>query len=209
MPRPKKTAQEIAEMRERILGAALNLLQQEGMEGLSIRRIAESIGVSHMSLYTYFENRAAIVKALRERGFEQMQALCDESLRRAETGDALDQIGESLRRFIQLSHAHPRLYQLAWRRPSDDRSFGVDSQAMSGILDHLSRLIRLCVERGQCVECVPILAAVMAFSIVNGTLMLYHNVAAINQMDRAQLEREMIEAAIKYLAVSSDRGGSA
>ncbi len=194
-------------MRERILDAALTVLQQEGPEGMSIRKIAERVNVSHMSLYSYFDNQAAIIKALRERGFEQMQALCDASLRRAQSGDALTQVRESLNQFIELSHTHPRLYQLAWRRWADDSSFRVNSQNLAKVLKHFSELIQLCVERGQCIEREPTLAAVMAFSIVNGTLILYHNVAPISQTDRAQLETETIEAAITYLTRSEQDGG--
>ena len=199
MPRPKKTEQEIKAMRDRILDAALSLLQQEGLESVSIRKIADRIGVSHMVLYSYFDNRAAMIRLLRERAFEQMEAFCAESLRRAETGDALAQVRASLERFIHLSHEYPRLYQLAWQRASDAPSLRVDSQNVTRVLGHLSRLIRLCVERGQCIERDSTLAAVMVFSIVNGTLMLYHNIRAIGQTAQAELERGMIEAAITYL----------
>jgi AcrR family transcriptional regulator len=199
MARPRISDEEIAAMRERILDAALALLRQEGMEGISIRKIADRVGVSHMSLYNYFENRAAIIKGLRERGFEQLEAFCIGSLRRAETGNALEQVRASLTKFVDLSHAHPQLYQLAWRRASNHTSLRVDSDNLSRVLEHLSRLIRLCAERGQCVERDASLAAVMAFSIVNGTLMLYHNIAAVGRTDRAQLESEMVEAAIIYL----------
>lgn len=199
MPRAKRTEQEIKAMRERILDAALALLQQEGSEGVSIRKITDRIGVSHMLLYSYFENRAAIIQSLRERGFEQLEAFCAESLRRAETGDALVQVRESLGRFIQISHEYPRLYQLAWQRTSDAPSLRVDSQNVTRVLEHLSRLIQWCMERGQCIERDPTLAAVMVFSIVNGTLILYHDISAIGQTAQAELEREMIEAAITYL----------
>ena len=64
----RRTEQEIKEMRERILDATIELARQEGLEGVSIRKIADRIGVSHMLLYSYFENRAAIIQALRERG---------------------------------------------------------------------------------------------------------------------------------------------
>jgi AcrR family transcriptional regulator len=196
MPRAKRTEREIEAMRERILDAALALLQREGPEGVSIRKIADRIGVSHMLLYSYFENRAAIICSLRERGFEQMEAFCAESLRRAETGDALAQVRILLERFIQISHEQPMVYQLAWRR---DLSWRADWQNVTTILEHLARLIQLCTERGQCVERDPSLAATMAFSIVNGTLMLYHSVPALGQTEQAQLETEMIEAAITYL----------
>ena len=199
MPRAKRTEQETKVMRACILDAALALLQQEGPEAVSIRKIADRIGVSHMLLYSYFENHAAIIGSLRERGFEQMGAFYEESLRRAETGDALIEVRALLERFIQISHEHPMLYRLAWRRTSDAPSLRVDSRNVSTILEHLSRLIRLCIERGQCVERDPTLAATMAFSIVNGTLMLYHSISAIGQTAQAKLETEMVEAAVTYL----------
>ena len=196
MPRAKRTEQEIEAMRGRILDAALALLQQDGPEGVSIRKIADRIGVSHMLLYSYFENRAAILQALRDRGFEQMEAFCAESLRRAESGDALDEVRALLGRFITISRERPVIYQLAWRR---DLSLQADPRTVTTSLAALSRLIQLCMERGQCIERDPALAAVVAFSMVNGTLFLYHNVAAISQTAQDRMEAEMIEAAITYL----------
>jgi hypothetical protein len=67
------------------------------------------------------------------------------------------------------------------------------------MLDHLSQLIRLCIERGQCVERDPALAAVMVFGMVNGTLFMYHSVSALGQVEEALLETEVIEAAMTYL----------
>jgi AcrR family transcriptional regulator len=199
MPRPKKSAAEITAMREQILDAALTLLQEQGIEDLSIRKIADQIGVSHMSLYTYFDNRAAIVQALRERGFQQMEAFCSTSLHRAETGDALEQVRASLAWFIRLSHDHPQLYQLAWRRANNGASFRVDSRNLTKVLEHLTSLIQLGIARGQCVHRDPTVAAVMTFSIINGTLMLYHNIAAMTEVQRDLLEAEMMEAAMTYL----------
>jgi AcrR family transcriptional regulator len=196
MPRAKRTEQEIKMMRERILDATIELARQEGLEGVSIRKIAERVGVSHMLLYSYFENRAAILQALRERGFEQMEAAFAESLRRAETGDALVQVRASLERFVRLSQEYPRLYQLAWRSAT---SWRVDSQNMTTSVEHLTQLIQLGIERGQCIERDPALAAVMAFGIVNGTLMLYHSISALGHVEKARLETEVIEAAMTYL----------
>jgi AcrR family transcriptional regulator len=201
MPRAKKTDQEIQAMRARILDAALALLRQEGPEGVSIRKIAERIGVSHMLLYSYFENRAEIIGWLRERGFVQMEAFCAESLRRAEAGDALVQVRALLERFVRISHEHPVLYQLAWRR---DLGLRTDSQNVTVVLEHLSQLIQLCIERGQCVARDPRLAATVAFGMVNGTLMLYHSVSALGQTDQARLETEIIDAAITFLKQTAE-----
>jgi AcrR family transcriptional regulator len=163
---------------------------------VSIRKIADRIGVSHMLLYSYFDNRAAITQSLRERGFQQVEAFCAESLRRAETGDALAQVRALLERFIQVSHEYPMIYRLAWRF---DPSLQTDPRTGSTSLETLSRLIQLCIERGQCIERDPRLAATVAFSMVNGTLTLYYNLPALRQTDQAELERELIEAVITYL----------
>jgi AcrR family transcriptional regulator len=199
MPRAKKTEQEIEEMRGRILNAAIELLQQEGPEGVSTRKIADRVGVSHTLLYSYFENRAAVLQALRERYLERRMAFFSESLRRGETGDALSQVRASLEWFVRLSIRRPMLYRLSWRSFSKDPALQVDSQSLDQVLDHLSRLIRLCIERGQCVERDPALAAAMVFGIVNGTLLMYHSVSALGQVEKAQLETEVIEAAMTYL----------
>ena len=114
----------------------------------------------------------------------------------SQAGDALVQVRALLERFIQISHEQPMIYQLAWRR---NLSLRADPQNVTRILEYLSQLIQLCIEREQCIERDPTLAATMAFSLVNGTLMLNHSLPALGQTDQAKLEREMIAASITYL----------
>ena len=66
-------------------------------------------------------------------------------------------------------------------------------------METLARLVQLCIDRGQCIERDPTLAAGMAFAIVNGVLILHHNTEAFGQTARGQLETEAIGAVITYL----------
>jgi AcrR family transcriptional regulator len=52
---------------DEILDAALNLLDQGGPNAASIRGIAAAVGVAPNAVYTYFPDKAAVVKALVER----------------------------------------------------------------------------------------------------------------------------------------------
>ena len=52
--------------RERILIAALALADREGLEAISMRRIADDLGVEAMSLYNHVANKAAILDGLVE-----------------------------------------------------------------------------------------------------------------------------------------------
>lgn len=70
---------------------------------------------------------------------------------------------------------------------------------MTSVLEYLAQLIQLCMARGQCITRDPTLAAAMVFSMVNGTLVLYHIISVIGKTSQSKLEREIIEAAITYL----------
>ncbi|MEV6148859.1 TetR family transcriptional regulator [Nonomuraea sp. NPDC052129] len=59
--------------REKILDAALELATEEGLEGLSMRRLAKSLGVEAMSLYNHVSNKADILDGLAERAFDQVE----------------------------------------------------------------------------------------------------------------------------------------
>lgn len=62
MTRPQKPLS-----RDRILEAALDLLDREGLEALSMRRIGDALGVEAMSLYNHVPNKAALLDGIQER----------------------------------------------------------------------------------------------------------------------------------------------
>jgi len=48
---------------DQILDAALEILSEDGVAGLSQRRLGARLGVSHMALYRYFESKDALLDA--------------------------------------------------------------------------------------------------------------------------------------------------
>lgn len=50
--------------RDKILAAAFKLLDAEGLEGLTMRRLAQSMGVQAPSLYWHFESRSALLEGM-------------------------------------------------------------------------------------------------------------------------------------------------
>jgi AcrR family transcriptional regulator len=206
MPRPKKTPKEIAEMRDRIVTAAMDLLEEAGMVGLSIRKIGKRLGVSHMVLYTYFESRNAVVEALKARWMEKLQARREQTVQAARAGDALAVLRKALGEVAQLAHEHPRLYDLAWVYTSSDEFAHDRSTYTEGYLDYLARLIALCIERGQCVARNPRRAAAMALCIVNSPHVLYRSERLADEALYGQLEPEALQAAMSYLTHHTAQG---
>nr|WP_296071928.1 TetR/AcrR family transcriptional regulator C-terminal domain-containing protein [uncultured Actinoplanes sp.] len=68
MARPKQALL----TRSRILAAAAALIDAEGLESLSMRRLAADLGVQGPSLYNYFETKAEIVEAVADAVVEKV-----------------------------------------------------------------------------------------------------------------------------------------
>ncbi|WP_342380384.1 TetR/AcrR family transcriptional regulator C-terminal domain-containing protein [Myxococcus stipitatus] len=62
----KKTGKREALSRTRILQTALALVDREGLEAVSMRRVGEELGVEAMSLYNHVANKAAILDGILE-----------------------------------------------------------------------------------------------------------------------------------------------
>jgi AcrR family transcriptional regulator len=96
--------------RDSIAAAALDLLDREGLDSLSMRRLADELGVGTMTLYGYFASKD-----------ELLDAVMDASI--VEAG-ALPRGGSWRERAIELARAiranlerHPALVQIRLQRP--------------------------------------------------------------------------------------------
>ncbi len=58
--------------KEEVFRVAINLVDREGMEALSIRAIAKELGVSPMTIYNYVENLQVIKKRILINGFDRL-----------------------------------------------------------------------------------------------------------------------------------------
>jgi AcrR family transcriptional regulator len=69
-PHPSKNGREPL-TREKIVEKALELLDAEGVEGLSMRRLGDALGVEAMALYHHFPNKEAILDGVAARIIEE------------------------------------------------------------------------------------------------------------------------------------------
>jgi AcrR family transcriptional regulator len=91
--------------RERILQAGLRLIDQQGLESFTMRKLAQELGVDPMSLYRHFENKDALLDGVADVLWGEVE------LPGSETGweALLRSMATSLR---ALAHAHPHAYRL-------------------------------------------------------------------------------------------------
>ena len=72
MPRKPLTEDEKTIVREKAAAAARRIMDEHGAEKVTIRGIAKEVGMSAMSLYTYFENKADIIAYLQSQAVNEL-----------------------------------------------------------------------------------------------------------------------------------------
>ncbi len=115
-------------LRERILDAALELVSSEGLDALTMRRIADRIEYSATALYAHFADKDALLLALCRRefmGLAQMMGGFEPP------NDALEGLRVVGRVYCQFALEHPQAYRLMFLlegtppRPHDGVGVGV------------------------------------------------------------------------------------
>jgi len=114
-----------------ILDGALELIEENGPDALTMRRLGSTLGVEGMAIYHHFENRDELLSAIGDRLLEPLHQLC-----------LGDDWREACRRFAvalrALAVAHPATFQLLGLQPFDTTSS----------LRPVERLLAVLIDRG-------------------------------------------------------------
>jgi AcrR family transcriptional regulator len=114
---------------QRIAQAGRQLLDQEGPEAVSMRRIAKAVRITPMAIYRHYPDRDALLNAIADQGFTELATRLAARATSRNFDERLMTMGE-----IYLDHAlqNPRLFELmflkqrkgARRFPGDFKSGG-------------------------------------------------------------------------------------
>ncbi|MBG0817287.1 TetR/AcrR family transcriptional regulator C-terminal domain-containing protein [Planomonospora sp. ID82291] len=88
--------------RPRIVAAAIALIEREGADAVSMRRIAGELGVGVMSLYNHVPNKAALLDAVAETVLSQIEFADDPD------AEWTERVRIQARAFRQIAHHYPR-----------------------------------------------------------------------------------------------------
>ncbi len=97
--------------RRRILEAAVELVDREGLRGLSMRRLGRELGVEAMSLYNHVPNKEALLGGMVEVLIEGVEIPGESSAGWEE------QVRGAFRSYLNIARAHPEVFQLFATRP--------------------------------------------------------------------------------------------
>jgi AcrR family transcriptional regulator len=170
MAKTPRTRTPSAGMEAALLDAAADILQTEGPDALSVRRIAAAAGVAPMGVYNHFESKNGIIEALFIQGFERLR---DALAGIVDNTDPYEALREAGRRYRDLGLAHPKVYELMFMRtipgfePSE-HALEVASRAFDALVAAVQRAMTAGVIAGAD----PIATAWIIWSNVHGWVSL-------------------------------------
>lgn len=103
-------------LKDRILGEARRVLEEEGVGALSTRRLAKAVGCTATALYLYFDNKEALLHALMEEGFGMLGARLEAPSRTPESGQRARALA---RAYVDFGLEHPAWYELMFLLPPE------------------------------------------------------------------------------------------
>jgi len=100
--------------RDRILAAAKNVLDGEGLPGITIRKVAAQAGVSPMAMYRHFQDKGALLNAMMGEGLAAWEKIA-RSLKAQDPMRWLEQLLDAL---LEFAVTQPHLFDAAFFLPA-------------------------------------------------------------------------------------------
>jgi AcrR family transcriptional regulator len=146
----ERRARQKENLRQEILDAARELFARQGVESVSIRKIAERIEYAPGTIYLYFHDKAEILRTLCDETFaklnQRMQAIKDDR------GDSLGALRRGLRTYIEFGLQNPNHYLVTFvlsGRFLDENGHPPNpGEAQMCCFDNLRGIVRKCIHEG-------------------------------------------------------------
>ena len=153
-----------------LVDAAVTLLRTGGPEALTLRAVARAVGVSQTAPYRHFTDRRALVAAVAEEGFRQLQQTMLDALTRAEGREGLRQVAVA---YVHFGHAHTAEYRIMFgsevARQDDLPQL---REASHGVLGFVTQGITALQAAGLVGAGDPAVMAVTTWAVLHGIVML-------------------------------------
>jgi len=148
--RPRLPKGEGRQLRDEILGAAERMLLATGsQDAVSIRAIADAVGVTPPSIYRHFADKSALIFEVCERHFDALGAYMRDAVDHID--DPVDRLAAMGRAYIEFGIANPEPYRIMFLTSPDvaPERYQGEALAKSPAFDLLTSCVQSCIDAGR------------------------------------------------------------
>jgi AcrR family transcriptional regulator len=172
--KPKKSVNSVRgqeNLRGRMISAAEELFLLDGVEGVSMRKIADKVGVTAPAIYRHFKDKDELLGELINVGLKILQDYLEPAL----TADGpLERLEQLIDRYFDFAVEQPKYFDLAFLVPSHGMRMA-DELARSNRSTFMFAVqqVYLCMEQGIFKKSDPLETAIMVWASAHGMVTLF------------------------------------
>ena len=160
------------DLKNSLIQAGKRILAKEGVNGLSLRKVARQAGVSHAAPYAHFTDKQALIAAISTDGFQQLHDKLVATILRYR-GDPHCQLIEAAWTYIQFAVDEPDTFKIMFsgvlERENDYPAFVDISRQSFGLVE---QIVADCQQAGVLSPGAADATAVIVWGLVHGIISL-------------------------------------
>ncbi|NVK23791.1 MAG: TetR/AcrR family transcriptional regulator [Gammaproteobacteria bacterium] len=122
----KSSSYHHGDLRQKLIEQATLVIESNGVDALSMRKLGEVIGVSRSALYHHFDNKQNLLAAIAESGFATWQAITQTFLNEDSLSEH-DKLTKYVKGYLEFARQHKATYELMfgniiWQNELDTES---------------------------------------------------------------------------------------
>lgn len=134
---------------ERLVRATEELLEQEGLEGVTLRRVARHAGVTHGAPLRHYPRFSNLLAEVAARGFRMLSRAVDEAASQVAPGaGATARLVASAHAYVRCAVARPALFTLMFRPEVLDPAHPELARESVAAFEQVVRLVRAAQDAG-------------------------------------------------------------
>ncbi|MBK8024873.1 MAG: TetR/AcrR family transcriptional regulator [Chloroflexi bacterium] len=183
-------------LRQALIDAAVGALQTEGIEALSLRKLAKDIGVSHNAPYMHFEDKEALLAAIAEEGFKRLAEAIEGAFEQAGAGWT-ERFQGGCTAYVGFMVEHSAYAQVMFRTYDSAKNPSFSTAAAAAL-----HLLEVLIQEGQAAGHVAPGNSrrwtILTWSLLHGVSTLFgasgHSLPPLGQITPEELTRRSIES---------------
>lgn len=196
-------------LRDRLLGCALAMVEEEGVQALTLRAIARRAEVSHGAPLRHFPSRATLLSAVAAEGYGELERRRDRAMRTPEAqAGALGRLHAAARMYVEFAVERRGLFELMSRPDLLVPSDPLLRRASRPVFETLVGLVAQCQAEGWRSGADTRLLAASVWSAVHGFAQLWL-MGALTRAAGAESLEKALAVALETLGLGPDGGSGA
>lgn len=182
------------DLKNALIRSGVEILAKEGIEGLSLRKVAQRAGVSHSAPYSHFPDKQSLIAAISTEGFNQLYHELEAVISSYPT-DPKRQLQQGALAYVQFALNHTDTFKIMFSGVLEkEKEYPAFVEISHKTFQRVVDIVRACQEAGLLHSTSAEMMAVAVWGQVHGIIAL----ALEGQISHSVLDHHTIDEVVAF-----------